>query len=163
VTIQDLIVQWCNGIAFSFHWVKVHTYFIYRLLTRDERLNIEADLQANIVHAQARGEIAARPNCAHWDIEEVPLSIRGSKVTSYMKTQLTTQIHDYDLRTFLVTKATWSLQTFDSIDWRASKLAIRRLSKNCQMNAVKICHNYWHTGYRHQTFYGGDHPCCICQ
>jgi hypothetical protein len=70
VTIQDFIVRWCNGIAFSFHWVKGHAYLIDRPLTRNERLKIETDLQADVVGAQARGPIAARPNCVHWDIEE---------------------------------------------------------------------------------------------
>jgi hypothetical protein len=121
------------------------------------------NLQADVISAQARGPIAARPNCAHWDIEEASLSIRGSKVTSGMKTQLTSQMHDNDLRTFLMMKETWSQQTFDSIDWHASELALRRLSKNRQMNDVKLCHNYWHTGSRRQTFYRGDHPCCLCR
>jgi hypothetical protein len=76
-------MRWCNGVAFSFHWVKGHADIIYQPLTRDERLNIQAYLQADIVSAQARGAIAARPNCTHWDIEEALLSIRGSKITSY--------------------------------------------------------------------------------
>jgi predicted SnoaL-like aldol condensation-catalyzing enzyme len=80
------------------------------------------------------------------------------QVTSDMKTQLTSQMHDDDLRTFLVTKETWSPQTFDSIDWYAIDLALRRLSKNHQMKVVKFCHNYWYTGSLHQTFYGGDRP-----
>jgi hypothetical protein len=163
VTIQALIVRWCNGISFGFHCIKGHADIIDRTLTRDEILNIEADLQADVISAQARGPIAARPNCTHWDIEEVSLSIRVSKVTSDMKTQLISQMHDDDLRTFLMTKETWSPQTFNSIDWHASKLALRRLSKNHQMNVVKLCHNYWHTVSRHQTFYGGDRPCCLCQ
>jgi hypothetical protein len=104
-----------------------------------------------------------RPNCAHWDIEEASLSIRGRKVTSDTNTQLTSQIHDDDLHTFLMTKETCPPQRFDSIDWHATELALRRLLKNHQMNVVKLCHNYWHTGSRHQTFYGGDHPCCLCQ
>jgi hypothetical protein len=64
-------------------------------MTRDERLNMESDLQANVIHAQANGPIVARPNCAHWDIEEASLSIRKSKVTSDMNTQLTSNLHDY--------------------------------------------------------------------
>jgi hypothetical protein len=80
-----------------------------------------------------------------------------------MKNQLTSQMHDDDLRTFLLMKETWSPQTFNSIDWHASKLALKCLSKNCQMNVVKLCRNYWHTGSRHQNFYGGDHQCCLCQ
>jgi hypothetical protein len=163
VTIQDIIMRWCKGIAFSFHWVKEHVDIIDRTLTRYERLNIEANLQANIIRAQARGPIAARPNCAHWDIEEASLSIRGSKDTSEMKTQLKSQMHDDDLDTFLTTKETWPPHTFDSIDWHASELALRSLLKNRQMNVVKLCHNYWHTGSCHQTFYGEDRPCCLCE
>jgi hypothetical protein len=64
-TIQDLIVGWCKGIALIFHWVKEHAHIIDRPLTRDERPNIEADIQADIIRAQARGPIVARPNCPH--------------------------------------------------------------------------------------------------
>jgi hypothetical protein len=64
-TIQDLIVRWCKGIALSFHWVKGHADHIDLPLTRDERLNIEADIQAGVIRAQACGTIAALPNCPH--------------------------------------------------------------------------------------------------
>jgi hypothetical protein len=64
-------------------------------------------------------------NCAHWDIKEASLSIRGIKVTSDMKTQLTSQMHADDIHTFLMMKETCSQQTFKSIDWHASELAIR--------------------------------------
>jgi hypothetical protein len=49
VTIQELVVWWCNGIVLSFHWVKGHEELIDRPLKRDEILNIEADLQADAV------------------------------------------------------------------------------------------------------------------
>jgi hypothetical protein len=35
VTIQDLIVRWCNGVSLSFHWFKGHAGRIDRPLTRD--------------------------------------------------------------------------------------------------------------------------------
>jgi hypothetical protein len=126
MTIQHLILRCCNRIAFSFHWVKGHEDLIDRPLTRDERLNIEANLQADVIHAQARGTVAAGPNCDHWGIKEVLLSIRGSKVTSDIKTQLTSHMHDDDLHTFLMMKETWSPQTFDCIDWHDIELALRR-------------------------------------
>jgi hypothetical protein len=69
---------------------------------RDERLNIEADMQSDVIRAQARGPLAARPNCPHWDIEEASLFIQGSKVTSSMKNQLTSQMHDDNMRSFLI-------------------------------------------------------------
>jgi hypothetical protein len=97
VTIQYLIVHWCKGIALSFHWIKGHADCIDRPLTRDEILNIEANILANVIRSQAR-PIAARPNCPHWDIEAASLFIQGSKVTSDMKNQLTSQIHDDNMR-----------------------------------------------------------------
>jgi hypothetical protein len=47
--IQDLIVRWCKGIALSFQCVKGHADRIDRPLTRDEKLNIEADMQADVI------------------------------------------------------------------------------------------------------------------
>jgi hypothetical protein len=120
VTIQDLIARWCNVIAFSFHWVKGNADHIDHQLKRDERINIEADIQADAIRAKACGTIVARPNCPHWDIEEVSLFIRGSKVTSGMKNQLTSQMQ----------KESWSPETFVAINWNASERALRRLSNN---------------------------------
>jgi hypothetical protein len=74
-TIQDLIARWGKGFALSFNWVKGHEDRSDRPLTRDEILNIEADTQADVIRAQARGTIAARPNCPHWDIEAASLFI----------------------------------------------------------------------------------------
>jgi hypothetical protein len=161
--IQDLILRWCKGIALSLHWVIGHTDRIDLPLTRDERLNIEADRQADVIRAQACGMIVAHPNCPHWDIEEASLFIRGSKVTRDMNNQLTSQMHDNNLRYFLMQKESWSTQIFDAIDWNAIKRALRRLSKNRHMNVLKPCHNYSHTGSIHVRFYGGESPCCFCK
>jgi hypothetical protein len=152
VTIQDLILRWCKGIALSFHWVKGHADQIYRPLTRDERLNIEADMQPDVIRAHACRPLAARPNCPHWYIEAASLFIQVSKVTSDTKNQLTSHMHDDNIRSFLIQKESWSSQIFDAIDWHSSERALRRLSKNRQMNVVKLCHNYWHTGSRHVRF-----------
>jgi hypothetical protein len=108
-------------------------------------------------------QVTGRPNFPHWDIEEASIFIRGSKVTSDMKNQLTSQMHDGNLRSFLMQKESWYPQIFDSIGWNASEQAMRRLSKSRQMNVVKLCHIYWHTGSRHVKFYGGERPCCFCQ
>jgi hypothetical protein len=51
-----------------------------------------------------------------------------------------------------MTKETSSPQTFDSIGWYASELALIRLSKNRQMNVIKLSHNYWHTGSSHRFY-----------
>jgi hypothetical protein len=130
VTIQYLIVRWCNGIALSFHWVKGHANRIDRPLIGYERLNIEADIQADVIRAQACGPIAARPSCVHWDIEEASLSIRGSKVTSDMKNQLISHMHDDDLNSFLMQKESWYPRTFEAIDCNASE--------RCPMHLVTV-------------------------
>jgi hypothetical protein len=140
-TIQDLIVRWCKEIALSFHWVKGHADRIDRPLTRDERLNIEADIHSDVIRAQARGPIAARPNCPHSDIEAASLFIQGSKNTSDMKNQLTSQMHEDNMRSFLMQKESCSSQIFNDIDWNSSERVLRRLSKNRQTNVVKLCHN----------------------
>jgi hypothetical protein len=162
-TIQDIIVRWCKWIALSFHWVKGHADLIDRPLTRCERLNIEAEMQADVIRAQACGPLVACPNFPHWDIETASLFIQGSKVTSDMKNQLTLQIHDDNMLSFLIQKESWSIQIIDAIDWHSSEQALRRLSKNLQMHVVKLCHNYWHMVSRHIRFYGGERPCCFCQ
>jgi hypothetical protein len=82
-------------------------------------------MQADVIRAQARVPIAVRPN---------------------MKNQLTSQMHDDNMRSFLMQKESWSSQTFDAIDWYSSERSLRRLSKN-----------------RHVRFYGGERPCCFCQ
>jgi hypothetical protein len=100
VTIQDLIFRWCKEIAFSFHWVKGTADRIDRSPTRDEILNIEADIQADAISVQTCGPIAACPNFPHWDIDEASLLVRGSKVTSDMNNQLTSQMHDGSMLSF---------------------------------------------------------------
>jgi hypothetical protein len=128
-TIQDLIVRWCKGIALSFHWVKRQEDRIDLPLKRDEKLNTEADIQADVIGSQACGPIAARPNCPHWDTYAGSLFIEGSKVTSDMKNQLTSQMHDDNMRSFLMQKESGSSQTLDSIDWHSTK----GLSYGCQI------------------------------
>jgi hypothetical protein len=63
-------------------------------------------------------------------------------LTSEMRAQLTSRMHDDDLRVFLMTKETWLPWTFDFIDWNASELALRQLSKNRQMNVIKLCDSH---------------------
>jgi hypothetical protein len=55
-----------------------------------------------------------------------------------MKNQLTSQMHDYNLLSFLMQKESWSTQILDAIDWNASDRALRRLSKNRQMNVLNL-------------------------
>jgi hypothetical protein len=73
-------------------------------------------MQADVIRAQARRPLAARPNFPRWDIEAASLFIQGSKKTSGMKNKLTSQMHDDNLRSFLIQKESWSIQIFDSID-----------------------------------------------
>jgi hypothetical protein len=103
--IQDLIVRWCKGIALSFHWIKGHADRIDCPLKRDKRLIIEADMQADVIQAQARGPTAIRPNFPHWDIEAASLFIQGIKVTNDMNNQLTSHMHEDTMRSLLMQKS----------------------------------------------------------
>jgi hypothetical protein len=76
-------------------------------------------------------------------------------VKSNTKAKLVPQIHDDDLRVFLIQKKP-GCHRHSTLLTDMLKMAIRLLSKNRQMNVVKLCHNYWHTGSLCQTFYGGD-------
>jgi hypothetical protein len=64
---------------------------------------------------EARGPIAARSQCPHWDLEIVSLKINGSKITSNMKQKLQSQLHFGDLMDYLLEREEWTDVTFDKI------------------------------------------------
>jgi hypothetical protein len=107
--------------------VKVHADREGRDLTRDERLNILADLLADTTRANARGPYGARPNCPHWPVEKATLFIEGAKVTSGMKQQLVSQLSDGKLQEYIIDKEKRSQYTFDSVAWSDYETAFKRL------------------------------------
>jgi hypothetical protein len=44
------------------------------------------------------------------------LFIKGDKVTSKMKTQMAGQLHDKDMRKYLIEREVWTDNQFDEID-----------------------------------------------
>jgi hypothetical protein len=73
VTIQDLIFRWCNGISLSLHWVKGHADRIERPLTRDERLNIEADNNKHLFFNCAFSKLICTNLCKQSVSQNTPL------------------------------------------------------------------------------------------
>jgi hypothetical protein len=71
-----------------------------------------------------------------------------------MKERLTQQLLDADLRTYLENKELWIAQQFESIDYTNYRSAFKQLSKVRQTAVVKATHNLWHTGTRHQQYFG---------
>jgi hypothetical protein len=67
--------------------VKGHAGGEDRALTRDEWLNIQADLLADKRIEEARGPYGARPNFRHLPVEKATLFIQETKVTGGMKQQ----------------------------------------------------------------------------
>jgi hypothetical protein len=67
-TIKYLEKEWCRDIRIKYSWVKGHAYRLDRPLTRNERLNIEADAIADQIIMEARGSRGARPQCIHWEL-----------------------------------------------------------------------------------------------
>jgi hypothetical protein len=83
-------------------WVKVHADRGDQDPNRDERLHIEADARCDLVREEARGGRGARPSCPQWDLEVCSLFIKGYKVKRKMKTQMAGQLHDKDMRKYLI-------------------------------------------------------------
>jgi hypothetical protein len=60
-TIKFLEKEWYRDIIISYSWVRGHANNLDRPLTRNERLNIEADAIADQIRMEARGPRGARP------------------------------------------------------------------------------------------------------
>jgi hypothetical protein len=100
-TVHDLLDKWCSDMNIKFLWVKGHANLLNRPLSRDERLHMVVDQQAEKTINDARGPTAARPSCSQWDIEIASISLRGEKLTSQYKDKLNTQLHEKSLTTFI--------------------------------------------------------------
>jgi hypothetical protein len=66
------------------------------------------------------------------------------------------------LRAYLKKKELWSAQKFESIDWKNYCSAFKRLSTGRQAAVAQATHNIWHTGTRHQQYFGEAKACCMC-
>jgi hypothetical protein len=162
ITIKDLQENWCRGMDITYKWVKGRADDLNREFTRAERLNVIADEQCDVVRQRASGTRSARSSAGLWDSETCALFIRGSKITSRMKERLTQKLLDTYLRAYLEKKELWSAQQFESIDWTTYCSAFKRLSKGRQTAVAKAIHNLWHTGTRHQQYFGEAKACCMC-
>jgi ribonuclease HI len=126
-TYHNLREAWCRDIPTKVQWVKGHADREGRDLTRDERLNILADLVADTTRVNARVPHGARPNCPHWSVEKATLFIEGTKVTSEMKQQLASQLSDGKLQEYIINKEKRSQYTFDSVAWSDYEIAFKQL------------------------------------
>jgi hypothetical protein len=160
-TIKDLQENWCRGLDITYEWVKGHADDLNRELNQAERLNMIADEQCDVVRQQASGPRSARSSAGIWVSETCDLFIQGGKIMSRMKEQLTQQLLDVDLRAYLEKKELWSAHQFESIDWTNYSSAFKRLSKGRQTAVAKATHNLWHTGTRHQQYFGEAKACCM--
>jgi hypothetical protein len=121
-----------------------------------------ADGYCDIVRHQVSCPRSAMSSTGLWDSETCAIFIRGSKITSRTKERLTQQLLDGDLRDYLEKKEHWSAQHFESIDWTNYSSTFKRLSKGRQTAVAKATHNIWHTGTRHQQYFGDAKPCYMC-
>jgi hypothetical protein len=76
------------------------------------------------------------------------LVIKGDKVTSKMKTQMESQLHDKDMRKYLAEREVWTENQFDEIDWMSYETAFKGMGQSRQTSIAKVCHNMWHTGVK---------------
>jgi hypothetical protein len=126
-TMKYLQHNWCNNTEIAHAWVKGHTGRGDQEPNHDERLNIEADILCDIIREEARGPRGAIPSFPHWDLEACSLFIKGDKVTSKMKTQMAGQLHDKDMRKYLIEREIWMEKQFDEIDWTSDETAFKRM------------------------------------
>jgi hypothetical protein len=143
-------------------WVKGHMDDLNRELNRAERLNVISYEKCDIVRQQAIGPQRTRSSAGLWDSETCALFIRGSKITSRMKERLTQQLLDVDLRAYIEKKELWSAHHFESIDWKNYSSAFKRLPKGRKPAVAETTQKLWHTGTRHQQYFGEAKPCCMC-
>jgi hypothetical protein len=111
----------------AYAWVKGHADRGDQDPNRDERLNIEADALCDLIGEEARGPRGARPSCPHWDLEVCSLFIKGDKVKSKMKTQMAGQLHDKDMRKYLIEREVWMENQFDEIYWTSYETAFKQM------------------------------------
>jgi hypothetical protein len=133
--------------------VKGHVDREGRDLTRDERLNILADLLADTTRNNTRGPYGARPDRPYWPVEKAKIFIKGAKITSGMKQQLASQLSDWKLHYYIIDKGKWSQYTFDSVAWSDYETILKRILRNRQINISKACFNMWHTGRKKARYY----------
>jgi hypothetical protein len=86
-TYHSLKDEWCKETPTKVQWVKGHADKENRELTRDELLNIEADLLADKIRE-----------------EKATLFIQGTKGTIGMKQQLPSQLSDAKLKDYIIEK-----------------------------------------------------------
>jgi hypothetical protein len=158
------MVQWdCLTLLPLGHARDTHTALHERPLTIDERLNKHRSRHTSWCHPSTvmwtnrRGMSQLRLLGHRRSITFINPRTQNYKWHEEPTNQLTSQMHDDDLRSFLMQNESCPPppRTFEDIDWNASERALRRLSKNRQMNVIKFCHNYCHTSSRHVKFYGG--------
>jgi hypothetical protein len=160
--IKYLEKEWCRDITISYSWVRGHADRMDRPLTRNQRLNIETDAIVDQIRIEACGPRGARPQCNHWELEWVSLSIEGVKCMGHMKQKLRSQLHDVDMRYYLRLKDEWTPFTLESVAWDTYGTPFRRISNKRRVAVSKAGNNMWHTGDKHQQYYHEIIPCCMC-
>jgi hypothetical protein len=141
--------NWCKEYEITYEWVNGYADRGNEEPNKEERLNIEADALCDIIRNEATGPLAARGNCALRESKVCALFIMGKKITSKMKGQLQSQIHDKYMRKYLTQREIWTDRQFEDIDWTSYGIAFRRMGRSRQTAIAKACHNLWHTSTKH--------------
>jgi hypothetical protein len=101
-TMKYLQHNWCTNTEVTYAWVKCHADRGDQEPNREERLDIEAGALCDLIREDAKGPRGTRPSCPNWDLEVCSLFIRGDKITSKMKLQVEGQLHDKDMRKYII-------------------------------------------------------------
>jgi hypothetical protein len=107
-TMKFLQGNWCNNYDITYEWVKGHADLGNEEPNKEERLNIEADALCDVIRNEATGKLAAQGNCALRGSEVCALFIVGRKITSKMKGQIQSQVHDKSMSKYLTQREIWT-------------------------------------------------------
>jgi hypothetical protein len=158
-TMKFLQGNWCRGYEITYEWVKGHADRGNEEPNKEERLNIEADALCDVVRNEATEPITARGNCALMKSEVCALFIVGIKITSKMKGQLKSQVHDKSTRKYLIQQEIWTDQQYEGIDWTSYGTAFKHMGRIRQTAITKACHNLCYMSTKHNQYYGETRGC----
>jgi hypothetical protein len=72
------------------------------------------------------------------------------------------QLHDKDMRKYLIEREIWTENQFNENDWTIYETVFKRMGRSRQTAIAKVCHNMWHIGVKHTLYYHEPRPCCMC-
>lgn len=125
-------------------------------LTREEKLNVEADALTRKAHHDPQGTGYLPPGYG------VLLYINGNRVTTKMVKELQRAATTPEIRLYYIKKHGWTDSDMDRMDWEAQYKASMHFSTNTQRMLHKYIHGWLPTGNHMHRRYNSENRCPMC-